>query len=362
MIEKNKKIKTADFSEYKGVWVISEQIFGQILNVTKELLGEGKKLANSLHCDLTAIILGNKIDELPTELVRYGADKVIYTEHELLSDYNVDSYSKVLGDLIRIRKPEIVLFGATSIGREIAPTLSAKLKSGLTADCTALKINPNTLNLMQTRPAFGGNVMATIECANHRPQMCTVRQGIMEKASYNRDCEDWVKIEKIIPTISKSELRTKILKIETKKSTEIQIEDAQIVVSGGRGLGNAKGFNLLRKLADVLNGCVASSRACVDNGWISKSHQVGQTGKIIRPKLYIACGISGALQHIAGIEQAECVIAINKDPDAPIFKIADYGIVGDLYDIIPKLIETLENTQNSSTTLEICTESVSVTE
>ncbi|MHA1718058.1 MAG: electron transfer flavoprotein subunit alpha/FixB family protein [Promethearchaeota archaeon] len=356
-----RKIKSDDISEYKGVWVIAEQRFGQILNVTEELLGEGKKLANSLHCDLTAILLGNKFDELLVELVRYGADKVLYAEHELLSDYNVDAYSKVLGDLIRIRKPAIILFGATSIGREIAPTLSAKLNSGLTADCTALEIDPDSLNLMQTRPAFGGNVMATIKCANHRPQMCTVRPGVMKKVRYNRNCEEGGKIEKVIPVISQNELRTKIIKTETKKSLEIQIEDAQIVVSGGRGLGNVDGFNLLRKLADVLNGCVASSRACVDNGWISKSHQVGQTGKIIRPKLYIACGISGALQHIAGVEQAECIVAINKDPNAPIFKIADYGIMGDLYEIIPKLIETLKNTQNSSTTLEICNESVSVT-
>ncbi len=348
-----------DFSEYKGVWIIAEQRFGQVLNVTKELLGEGKKLATSLNCDLTAVILGHKLIDWPADLVRYGADNVIYAEHELLSDYNVDAYSKVLGNLITTRKPEIILFGATSIGRELAPTLSAKLKSGLTADCTALEIDPETLNLLQTRPAFGGNLMATIQCANHRPQMCSVRPGVMKKAKYNNKCDGEPKVEKIIPIITQEELRTKVLKIDTSKSAEIAIEDAKIVVSGGRGLGNAKGFNLLRKLADKLNGCVGSSRACVDNGWISKPYQVGQTGKTVRPKLYIACGISGALQHIAGMEQAECIVAINKDPDAPIFKIADYGIVGDLYEIIPRLIDELDNIDDITEVLDICTESVS---
>ena len=348
-----------DFSDYKGVWIIAEQRFGQVMNVTKELLGEGKKLATSLHCNLTAIILGHNLNGWPSELVRYGADNVIYAEHELLNEYNADAYSKIIGNLITIRKPEIVLFGATSIGRELAPTLSAQLKSGLTADCTALKIDPKTRNLLQTRPAFGGNLMAIIQCANHRPQMCTVRPGVMKKASYNSNYEDENKVEKIIPIIIQEDLRTKILMVDTKKPTEIQIEDAKIVVSGGRGLGNAEGFNLLKKLADKLNGCVGSSRACVDNGWISKPYQVGQTGKTVRPNLYIACGISGAIQHIAGMEQAECIVAINKDPNAPIFKIADYGIVGDLYQIIPKLIEVLNRTENNTEFLEIITECVS---
>jgi electron transfer flavoprotein alpha subunit len=357
----NKQVTSSvDLSEYKGVWVIAEQRFGQVLNVTKELLGEGKKLSNSLNCNLTAVILGDKLEDWPAELVRFGADNVIYAEHELLSNYNVDAYSKVLGNLITTRKPEIILFGATSIGRELAPTLSAKLKSGLTADCTALEIDHETMNLLQTRPAFGGNIMATIQCANHRPQMCSVRPGVMKKAPYNKNCESETKIERIVPKINQEELRTKILRIDTSKSAEIAIEDAKIVVSGGRGLANAAGFDLLKKLADKLNGCIGSSRACVDNGWISKPHQVGQTGKTVRPKLYIACGISGAIQHIAGMEQAECIVAINKDPDAPIFKIADYGIVGDLYQIIPKLIEALENSENTTEALELCTESVSV--
>ena len=356
----NKKVtNSVDLSEYKGVWVIAEQRIGQVLNVTIELLGEGKKIAASLNCNLTAVILGHNLNDWPAELVSYGADNVIYVDHKLLSDYNVDAYSKVLGELITTRKPEIILFGATSIGRELAPTLSAKLKSGLTADCTALEIDPNTMDLLQTRPAFGGNLMATIQCAKHRPQMCTVRPGVMKKAIYN-NCEEEGKIEKIFPHINQEELRTKILQINTSKSAEIPIEEAKIVVSGGRGLANVAGFDLLQKLADKLNGCVGSSRACVDNGWISKSHQVGQTGKTVRPKLYVACGISGAIQHIAGMEQAECIVAINKDPDAPIFKIADYGIVGDLFQIIPKLIEVLDRTENNVQALEMCTESVSV--
>jgi electron transfer flavoprotein alpha subunit len=350
-----------DFSEYKGVWVIAEHRFGQVLNVTKELLGEGQKLAASLNCDITAVILGHTLNGWPAELVRYGADNVIYAEQEFLSEYNVDAYSKVLGNLIITRKPEIILFGATSIGRELAPTLSAKLKTGLTADCTALEIDPETSNLLQTRPAFGGNIMATIQCANHRPQMCTVRPGVMKKAPYNEDCDIENKIETTVPKITQEELRTKILKIDTSKSTDIAIEDARIIVSGGRGLNSAEGFNLLRKLAEKLNGCIGSSRACVDNGWIAKPHQVGQTGKTVRPKLYIACGISGAIQHIAGMEQAECIVAINKDPDAPIFKIADYGIVGDLYQIIPELIKALENEEDTTEAFEICTESISAT-
>ena len=354
-------ISSRDFSEHQGVWVIAEQRFGQVLNVTKELLGEGKKLATSLNSDLTAVILGHTLNGWPEELVRYGADNVIYADHELLSDYNVDAYSKVVGNLITTRKPEIILFGATSIGRELAPTLSAKLKTGLTADCTLLKIDTETRNLLQTRPAFGGNIMATIQCANHRPQMCTVRPGVMKKAQYNGDCDIEAKVETIIPIITQEELRTKILNIDTSKSADIAIEDAKIVVSGGRGLSNADGFNLLRKLAEKLNGCIGSSRACVDSGWIAKPHQIGQTGKTVRPKLYIACGISGAIQHIAGMEQAECIVAINKDPEAPIFKIADYGIVGDLYQIIPELLKALNNAEDTTEAFEICTESISAT-
>ena len=339
----NKKLNSSvDLSEYKGVWVIAEQRFGQVLNVTKELLGEGKKLSTSLNCNLTAVILGHKLNDWPAELLRFGADNVIFAEHELLNNYNVDAYSKVLGNLITPRKTELLLDGATAMGLEISPTLSAKLKSGLTADCTKLEIDPETMNLLQTRPAFGGNLMATIQCADHRPQMCSVRPGVMKKAQYNKNCDIETKVERIIPKINQEELRTKILRVDTSKSAEIAIEDAKIIVSGGRGLSNAAGFDLLRKLADKLNGCVGSSRACVDNGWISKPHQVGQTGKTVRPKLYIACGISGAIQHIAGMSSSKYIVAINKDKDAPIFEAAQYGIVGDAQKVLPALVDAVK--------------------
>lgn len=350
-------VKSKDFSEYQGIWIISEQRNGKILDVTKELISEGRKLADCLNCGLIAVILGYKLEDNLEDLGKYGADKIIFIEHELLRYYNVDAYSRVLYNLIITRKPEIILFGATSIGREIAPTLSAKLRTGLTADCTKLEIDPETKNLLQTRPAFGGNIMATIQCEHHRPQMCTVRPGVMKKLPYN-NCGFEIPYEIINPRLSIKELRTKVIKIEESKFTGTAIEDAKIIVSGGRGIQTEKGFNLLKSLAEKLNGCIGSSRACVDQGWITKSHQVGQTGKTVRPKLYIACGISGAIQHIAGMEESECIIAINKDPDAPIFKIADYGIVGDLFQVIPELIKKLEIVEDATNLIDICLESI----
>ncbi len=343
---KSESIMENILDNYKGVWVIAEQRNSEILNVTKELIGEGKKLAKLVNSDLTTILLGNKMSKWAEELVKFGADKVIYAEHELLEIYSSDAYSKVISNLINTRNPEIVIFGATTIGRELAPTLSAKLNTGLTADCTRLEIDNENSNLLQTRPAFGGNIMATIVCPKHRPQMCTVRPGVMEKAKYDDLCSIKGKIEIINPEISHHDIRAKVLKVEKSNAPEIPLEDAPIIVSGGRGLGDAEGFELIKKLAVKIKGVVGSSRACVDNQWIDSAHQVGQTGKTVRPKLYIACGISGAIQHVAGMSEAECIVAINKNPEAPIFQIADYGIVGDLYKVIPEIIKALDNVED----------------
>ncbi|MBY8981814.1 MAG: electron transfer flavoprotein subunit alpha/FixB family protein [Candidatus Lokiarchaeota archaeon] len=335
-----------DLSNYKGVWIIAEQRNSEVLNVAKELIGEGKKLAKSINTEVTAVLLGNNMYEWAEQLVKFGADKVIYAEHELLDIYTTDAYAKVIFELINSRNPEIVIFGATTIGRELAPTLSAKINTGLTADCTRLEIDLENSHLLQTRPAFGGNIMATIICPNHRPQMCTVRPGVMEKAKYDESLSTKGKIEKITPILSDNDIRAKVLKMEKCDVPEVALEDAPIIVSGGRGLGDANGFDLIKKLADKIGGVVGSSRACVDSEWIDIAHQVGQTGKTVRPKLYIACGISGAIQHIAGMSEAECIVAINKNPDAPIFKIAHYGIIGDLYKVIPEIINALDNVED----------------
>ncbi len=353
-IEKNNVIHP--ISDYHGIFIIAEQRFSNILNVSKELIGEGKRLAHQLNTTVTAVLLGDKVDEWAKELLRFGADKVIYAEHPLLEHYVADAYCKVIADIVYTHKPEIIIFGATSIGRELAPLLSAKLHTGLTADCTKLEIDPETGLLLQTRPAFGGNLMATIQCANHRPQMCTVRPGVMKCMEMRPSCEIDGKIDKIYPSIPEQDIRTKILQFQKEIKAIVALENAPIIVAGGRGIGKAEGFQLLEQLAQKLNGCIASSRACVDNDWIPKEYQVGQTGKTVRPKLYIACGISGAIQHLAGMESSDCIVAINKDANAPIFKVADYGIVGDLYDVIPELLQSLDKVENGSEALQLCVE------
>jgi len=327
--------------EYRGVWVFAEQRNGKLLNVAIELVGEGKKIANELGTELTAILLGNKVDGLADQLVKYGADKVIYADSELLNVYTTEGYSKVIFNLIKERKPEILLIGATTIGRDLGPRLSSKVHTGLTADCTKLDVDKENRRLMMTRPAFGGNLMATIICPDHRPQMSTVRPGVMEKAKYVESRKGTV--EKITPALTDADIRAKVVEAVKSEKAVVSLEEAPIIVSGGRGLGNAEGFKLIEQLANKLGGVVGASRATVDAGWIDQPHQVGQTGKTVRPNLYIACGISGAIQHLAGMQGSKCIIAINKDKDAPIFKVADYGIVGDLYDVIPQLIEALDN-------------------
>ncbi|QBD87845.1 electron transfer flavoprotein subunit alpha/FixB family protein [Clostridium tetani] len=327
--------------DYKDVWVFIEQREGRIANVSLELLGEGRKIADKLGVKLKGILLGNKIDSLARDIIKYGADHVMYIEDKFLEIYSTEAYTRVITELVNKRKPEIILLGATTIGRDLAPRLAVRLKTGLTADCTSLDIEEDTGNLLMTRPAFGGNLMATIVCEEHRPQMSTVRPGVMEKAVLKENVVG--KVEKIDFKLGKEDKNALVIDIIKKKKKEIALEEANIIVSGGRGLGDKEGFKLLKDLADKLQGEVGASRGAVDAEWIDSQHQVGQTGKSVRPKLYIACGISGAVQHLAGMKEAECIVAINKDKDAPIFQIAHYGIVGDLYEVIPSMIKTLDN-------------------
>ncbi len=340
-IEKSEEPKdTVDLSEYRDVWVFAEQREGALMPVVKELLGEGRKLADEIGCSLCSVLCGNHVEGLADELFEYGADKVYLADHKELESYRTDAYTAVIHDAIKSYKPEIVLLGATHIGRDLGPCLAVRCDTGLTADCTKLEIDEEDKKIKQTRPAFGGNLMATIVCPNHRPQMSTVRPGVMEKADRQEGRKG-----QVIPlpvSFEKDDIRTRILEVVKQAGEAVSLTDAEIIVSGGMGLGGAEGFELLKKLADKLGGVVAASRAAVDAGWIDHSYQVGQTGTTVRPKLYFACGISGAIQHVAGMQNSEQIIAINKNPAAPIFEVADYGIVGDYNQVIPALIEALD--------------------
>jgi electron transfer flavoprotein alpha subunit/NAD-dependent dihydropyrimidine dehydrogenase PreA subunit len=332
-----------DLSEYRGVWVFAEQRMGELSPSAFELLGEGRKLADDLGTELCAVLLGGVVAHLADELAKYGADKIILAEHELLKNYTTTGYTKVITELIDHYKPEIFLISATNIGRDLGPRLSARLYTGLTADCTALDIDKEKRMLLQTRPAFGGNIMATIVTPRHRPQMSTIRPGVMKKG--NRDESRKPVIEKPAFSLSSSDILSNVVDVVKAVKQTVNLIDADIIVSGGRGVGGPEGFKLIEDLAAALNGVVGASRVAVDSGWISSDHQVGQTGKTVRPTLYIACGISGAIQHLAGMQQSGCIVAINKNPDASIFDVADYGIVGDLFKIIPMMIEECKKTQ-----------------
>ena len=329
-----------DINQYKDIWVFAEQRQGKITPVVIELLGEGRKLADTKGIKLNAILLGKDVNGLAEELIAYGAETVYVADDPLLENFTTDGYTKVIVDAVNEIKPEIVLIGATNIGRDLAPRIASRLNTGLTADCTKLEIDPEDGKSKQTRPAFGGNIMATIICPDARPQMSTVRPGVMDKAVRNDDNKG-----NIVPLkydIKESDIRTKIIEIVKHAVEKVSLTDANIIVSGGLGLQNADGFKLIEELADKLGGVVGSSRAAVDAGWIDKSHQVGQTGTTVKPNLYIACGISGAIQHLAGMKESSIIVAINKDPDAPIFSVADYGIVGDLYKVIPEIISEID--------------------
>ena len=333
------EVENKDLSMYKGVWVFAEQRAGKIMPVVFELLGEGKKLANEIGTELCAILCGSDIAGLADELIAYGADKVYVADAPELLNYTTDGYSKVINDAIKEYKPEIVLYGATHIGRDLAPCLAVKANTGLTADCTVLEIDPEDKKIKQTRPAFGGNLMATIVCPNTRPQMSTVRPGVMQKAEY--DATRKGEVVKLDVKFAEGDIRTKVIEIVKNAGETVSLTDAEVIVAGGMGLGNEEGFKLLQQLADKLGGVVAATRACVDAGWIDHSYQVGQTGTTVKPRIYFACGISGAIQHVAGMQDSDYIIAINKNESAPIFEVADYGIVGDLYKVIPAIIEEL---------------------
>lgn len=334
------EIEEKDLSAYKGVWVFAEQRQGKLMPVVIELLGEGKKLAKEVGCDLSAILCGYNTDELTSELFEYGADKVYVADAPELEQYTTDAYTKVIYEAIEEYKPETILLGATHIGRDLGPCLAVKSDTGLTADCTKLEIDPEDKKIMQTRPAFGGNLMATIVCPNHRPQMSTVRPGVMDKADHTSGRKG--EIVKLNPVFAEGDIRTKVLEVVKDMKDVVSLTDAEIIVAGGMGLGDSEGFTLLKDLADKLGGTVAASRAAVDAGWIDHTYQVGQTGTTVKPIIYIACGISGAIQHVAGMQNAEQIIAININENASIFEVADYGIVGDLYEVVPAIIEELD--------------------
>lgn len=324
-----------NISEYRGVWVFAEQREGILQKVSLELLGKGREIADKLGVELTAVLLGDQVEKLSDTLTAFGADKVLLANHELLKYYNTDGYSKVICDLVNEHKPEVLLIGASYIGRDLGPRVAAKLGTGLTADCTGLDIDEETKNLLMTRPAFGGNLMATIECADHRPQMATVRPGVFEKLQKNETKK--AEVNKINVSLAENDIRTKLEEIVKLAKEEEDITEAQFVISGGRGVGSKENFDLLKEAAEVLGGTVGGSRAAVEAGWIDKAFQVGQTGKTVRPVVYIACGISGAIQHLAGMQDSDYIIAINKDSDAAIMKIADLAIVGDYRQVLPEL-------------------------
>ena len=324
-------------AEGKGVWVFAEQRENKLAGVSLELLGAARRLAERLGTDVTAVLFGAGSPEA-NELLHWGADRVLHCDDPLFSAFNDEPYSMLLTKLIKEHRPEIVLAGATPIGRSFFPRVAAALRAGLTADCTSLEIDPETGNLLQIRPAFGGNIMATIFCPHARPQMATVRPRVMKRLDYDGSRSgEIIKVD-----ASGISSRTKV--IETVKEVSdisVNLQEANIIVAGGRGMGNDKGFQLLHELAEVLGASVGASRAAVDEGWIPYRHQVGQTGKTVGPKLYIACGISGAVQHLVGMQSSDIIVAINKNPEAPIFSVATYGIVGDVNEIVPMLIKKI---------------------
>jgi len=334
------KRETIELSDYRGVWVVAEQRAGVLHSVSFELLGKGRELADELSVELSAVLLGSGVLELAPELIAHGADRVYVVDEPELEYFLDEPYSNVVAELLEKHNPEIVLTGATSMGRSLIPRVAVQVKTGLTADCTALAIDDKERLLLQTRPAFGGNIMATIICPDFRPQMATVRHKVMSALDADPSRQGEVVREKVDAALMRSDVE--YVKFVEDLTQTINIADADIIVSGGRGLGGPENFHLVEELAEVMGGAVGASRAAVDSEWIPYSHQVGQTGKTVQPKLYVACGISGAVQHLAGMQSSKVIVAINKDPDAPIFKVATYGIVGDLFEVLPALTKSLK--------------------
>ena len=324
----------------RDVYVFAEQRDGELQKVGIELVGKARALADALGQQVAAVLLGSGVKDKAQELIACGADKVVVVDDVMLEEYVTEPYTKALTAVINAKDPEIVLYGASSIGRDLAPRVSARIHTGLTADCTALEIDEETKLLMMTRPAFGGNIMATIVCEDFRPQMATVRPGVMK--ALESDASRSGEVEEFKVEFSDADMNVKVRETVKTAHKSVDITEAKILVSGGRGIGSAEKFKMLEELAGVMEGEVSSSRACVDSGWISADRQVGQTGKTVRPELYLACGISGAIQHAAGMENSDFIVAINRDEDAPIFDIADLGIVGDLNAIVPKLTEAVK--------------------
>ena len=340
-----------NIAEYKGVFVFAQQVDNKLSGIALELIGKGKDLAKDLNTEVTAVLVGYEVKDLADELAAYGADKVILVDDPELKEYRTEPYAHALASVIEKYKPEIFLVGATAIGRDLGPRVSARIHTGLTADCTQLDIGDFPMNpipgkeqlhnqLLMTRPAFGGNTIATIACPEFRPQMATVRPGVMQKAPKVEGAK--AVVEEFNPGFTPDDKYVEILEVVKSVVDTVDIMDAKILVSGGRGVGNPENFKLLDDLAEVLGATVSCSRAVVDAGWKPKDLQVGQTGKTVRPNVYFAIGISGAIQHLAGMEESDLIVAINKDETAPIFDVADYGIVGDLNKIVPALTEKLK--------------------
>lgn len=340
-----------NLEEYKGVYVFAEQVDNKLSGIAFELLGKAKDLAADLNAEVAAVLIGSEVKGLADELAAYGADKVIVVDDPELKEYRTEPYAHALASVIEKYKPEIMLVGATAIGRDLGPRVSARVKTGLTADCTQLEIGDFPINavagkeqkhnqLLMTRPAFGGNTIATIACPDNRPQMATVRPGVMQKIAKIEGAK--ANVEEYNPGFTPDNKYVEIMEVVKSVSETVDIMDAKILVSGGRGVGSAENFKILEDLAEALGGEVSCSRAVVDNGWKAKDLQVGQTGKTVRPQVYFAIGISGAIQHVAGMEESDLIIAINKDETAPIFDVADYGIVGDLNKIVPELTKQIK--------------------
>jgi electron transfer flavoprotein alpha subunit/NAD-dependent dihydropyrimidine dehydrogenase PreA subunit len=329
-----------DFSDRKGIWVLAEQRGGELHRVSLELLGKAQELASVLEQEVSVLLLGDNVSGLCDTLIEHGADWVYLAEDRALKDYRTDGYTNVIEDLVKRHKPNILLMGATHIGRDLAPRVSRRVEVGLTADCTELSIDPAEGILLQTRPAFGGNVMATITNRYSRPQMATVRPGVM--GAVPRPGHKGKVIRHSVP-LKEEDMGTRILELVKEKKKKVNLSEAKVVVAGGRGVGSAKGFAILEDLAAIFGGEVAGTRVAVEEGWIPPERQVGQTGQSVRPELYIACGISGAIQHRAGMMNSRYIIAINKNPRAPIFQVADWGLVADLHEAVPEMIKALKN-------------------
>ena len=334
------KTQKVDISQFKGVWVVAEHYKNKIQKVSFQLLSKGRELADILQVNLTFVILGTDFDDKLEEFSQYGMDEIIYIKSPILKDYYSDLYTKVITELVLETQPEIILIGATATGRDFAPRVAKRLRAGLTADCTGLEIDLETRNLLQTRPTYGGTIMATIRTPSSRPQMATVRAGIFKMPE---KIKKKVNIRKIEYEFKEQDSVSKIVKVISKTKNTVNLEDAKIIVAGGRGVGSRERFRIIEELAEVLDAELGGSRITVELNWLDPDRQIGQTGVTVSPKLYIACGISGAIQHIVGMENSDVIVAINKDPSASIFNVAHYGIVGDLHEVIPILIKEIKS-------------------